>query len=325
MSKQSESVRNQIILTLVDGKFHSGEELGESLGITRAAISKYMKSLQSLGLDIYSVTGKGYRLATPLELLDQEVIQSLRQHSQDTPLEVLNIVDSTNQFLKQKIGGLRTGHACVAEAQTAGRGRHGRNWISPFGANLYYSMYWRFDGGYQALSGLSLVVGVAIANSLNLLGVADVQLKWPNDVYVYGRKLAGVLVEVEGQIGGHCDCVMGIGINVAMPKDVNGITQPWIDLEEILGERIDRNRLCAVLADELITVLQQFEREQLTPFIQRWCELDCFRMRPIHLINGKQTISGIGRGIDKTGALLLEQNGQIKPYVGGEISVRSAE
>lgn len=323
MSRGADHSRTQILRTLCDGQFHSGEILGQSLGLSRAAVSKHIKALGKLGLDIFSVSGKGYRLASPIQLLAEEQIRATIPGFK-APIEVLNVIDSTNQYLKDKLDGVTNGHTCLAEAQTAGRGRHGRKWVSPYGASLYLSMAWTFSGGYQAIGGLSLAIGVAIANSLNKIGVSDTQLKWPNDVYLQGKKLAGVLIEVEGQMGSSCDCVIGIGVNLGMPEQVEEIDQPWIDVTRATGQSVERNLFAALLINALTEVLEQFEQQGLGPFVEQWQGRDLYKGKSIRLLMGKNEIVGSNRGIDETGALLLEQEGQVKAYYGGEISVRSA-
>ena len=323
MSKRSEWVRNQILTELADGAFHSGETLGEKLSVSRAAVSNHIKALNELGLDIFSVTGKGYKLSRQIDFLNAEKISELLHDDALANIEVLNVIGSTNQHLKDRISELNRGHVCLAEAQTAGRGRHGRKWVSPYGANLYLSMYWPFEGGYQAVNGLSLAIGVAIAEALQRLEVPDVKLKWPNDVYIGKRKLAGVLIEVEGQIGGACDCIVGIGLNVDM-QDQDEIDQPWTDLSRTTGERVDRNQLAAELIISLNQSIRQFEMGGLADFQSRWYQFDLYRDVAINLLIGDSVQSGICRGIDANGGLLLEKDGNVRPYYGGEISVRPA-
>jgi BirA family biotin operon repressor/biotin-[acetyl-CoA-carboxylase] ligase len=324
MSKHSDQTKTQIVTRLAEGKFCSGEALGAEIGISRAAVSKHIKALTDLGLDIFSVTGKGYKLAQPIQLLNHNKICDCRSINSPPELEVLNVIDSTNRYLKEKISELNNGHACIAEAQTAGRGRHGRVWVSPFGSSLYLSLYWSFAGGYQSVGGLSLCIGVAVVNALKELGVAEIQLKWPNDIYANGKKLAGVLIEAEGQMDGECKCIIGIGLNVALPKNINGIDQPWIDLAQITSNVVDRNKLVALLLDELIFTLNKFEQEGLKPFVNTWRSLDIYNNKFVQLIVGKKVIVGICRGIDDSGALLLEKDGHCHAYHGGEISVRPA-
>lgn len=324
MSRDSELVRGKLVAQLADGDFHSGELLGEYLGISRAAISKHIKALMELGLDVFSVSGKGYRLAKPLNLLNKVAIESSVLHSDIASIEVVNVIDSTNQYIKQNIAKLENGHLCLAEAQTAGKGRHGRKWVSPYGASLYMSMYWSFSAGYQAVNGVSLVIGLSIIKALNKLGIKDAGLKWPNDVYVQDRKLAGVLIEVEGQMGAACDCVIGVGLNVQLPEKQLEIDQPWIDLQTAAGQSIDRNALCVALINEMIDDLLCFENNGLESFLSLWHQHNIYQNKPVKLLAGTQTIVGINKGVNDSGALLIESDGIIKAYHGGEISVRPA-
>ncbi|MCZ3385368.1 bifunctional biotin--[acetyl-CoA-carboxylase] ligase/biotin operon repressor BirA [Kosakonia sp. SOY2] len=311
-----------LISILADGEFHSGEQLGERLGMSRAAINKHIQTLRDWGIDVFTVPGKGYSLPEPIQLLDEALISS--QVAQGS-VAVLPVIDSTNQYLLDRLSDLRSGDACVAEYQQAGRGRRGRKWVSPFGANLYISMYWRLEQGPAAAIGLSLVIGIVMAEVLRDLGAEQVRVKWPNDLYLQDRKLAGILVELTGKTGDAAQIVIGAGVNLVMRKtQAEDISQSWINLQEA-GVRIDRNQLASRLIIELRTALQQFEQEGLMPFLSRWEVLDNFINRPVKLIIGEKEIFGISRGIDSQGALLLEQDGVIKPWVGGEISLRSAE
>ena len=214
-----------------------------------------------------------------------------------------------------RIGQLESGDACVAEYQQAGRGRRGRKWFSPFGANLYLSMFWRLEQGPAAAIGLSLVIGIVMAGVLRDLGADKVRVKWPNDLY---------LVELTGKTGDAAQIVIGAGINMAMRRvEESVVNQGWINLQEA-GINIDRNTLAARLIRELRAALVLFEQEGLTPYLPRWKTLDNFINRPVKLIIGDKEIFGVSRGIDAQGALLLEQDGVIKPWMGGEISLRSA-
>jgi BirA family biotin operon repressor/biotin-[acetyl-CoA-carboxylase] ligase len=312
----------KIISLLADGEFHSGEQLGESLGMSRAAINKHVQTIREWGLDVFTVPGKGYSLPAPINLLDAERILGLLE---DKRVTVLPVVDSTNQYLLDRLAELTSGDACIAEYQQAGRGRRGRQWISPFGANLYLSMFWRLEQGPAAAMGLSLVIGIVMAEVLQRLGAEQVRVKWPNDLYLNDRKLAGILVELTGKTGDAAQLVLGAGINMAMREtNASQIDQRWINLQEA-GITIDRNELAAKLLNELRNSLRQFEIDGLTPFISRWRKLDNFIDRPVKLLIGEQQVFGIARGIDQQGALLLEQEGVIKPFIGGEISLRSAE
>lgn len=313
------SIPLKLVEILSDGEFHSGEQLGESLGMSRAAINKHIQTLKTWGLDIYTVTGKGYSLPAPMQLLNEEAI--LAQLHQPN-LAIIPVIDSTNQYLLARMNELQSGDACIAEYQQAGRGRRGRQWFSPFGANLYLSMYWRLEQGPAAAMGLSLVIGIVIAETLQQLGAQDVRVKWPNDLYLQDRKLAGILVELTGKTGDAAQIVMGAGINLAMRgADATQINQGWINLQEA-GIAINRNDLAAKLINSLREALPIFERDGLAPFTERWKALDNFFNRPVKLLIGEREIHGIARGIDKQGGLLLEQDGEVKSWVGGEISLR---
>lgn len=308
-----------LVSILADGEFHSGEQLGVKLGMSRAAINKHIQTIRDWGVDIFTVPGKGYSLPSPIQLLDEEEILAALPEGR---VSVLPVIDSTNQYLLDRISQLTSGDACVAEYQQAGRGRRGRKWFSPFGANLYLSMYWKLDQGPAAAMGLSLVIGIVMAEVLQKLGAEDVRVKWPNDLYLKDRKLAGILVELTGKTGDAAQLVIGAGINLKMREPAaDSIDQGWINLQEA-GVNIDRNQLTATLLQELRSALRQFEVEGLPPFITRWRRLDNFLDRPVKLLIGEQEIHGIERGIDQQGALLLEQDGIIKPFIGGEISLR---
>jgi len=309
----------KLVSLLADGEFHSGEQLGETLGMSRAAINKHIQTLKSWGLEVYTVTGKGYSLPAAIELLNESAILS---HLSQSGLAVIPVIDSTNQYLLDRMDQLPSGFACIAEYQQAGRGRRGRKWFSPFGANLYMSMYWRLEQGPAAAMGLSLVIGIVMAEVIQSLGATDVRVKWPNDLYLHDRKLAGILVELTGKTGDAAHIVMGAGINLRMrSENATEINQEWINLEEA-GVAINRNELAAKVINSLREALPVFERDGLAPFIERWGRLDNFINRPVKLLIGEREVHGIARGIDKQGGLLLEQEGEIKSWVGGEISLR---
>lgn len=317
---------NTIPLTLIgilaDGEFHSGEQLGERLGMSRAAINKHIQTLRDWGVDVFTVPGKGYSLPEPIQLLNEALIRSQVVQGK---VAVLPVIDSTNQYLLDRLAELQSGDACVAEYQQAGRGRRGRRWFSPFGANLYLSMFWRLEQGPAAAVGLSLVIGIIMAEVLQDLGAKDVRVKWPNDLYLKDRKLAGILVELTGKTGDAAQIVIGAGLNMVM-RNVQSevVNQAWTNLQEA-GVKIDRNILAVRLIKDLRTALTLFEQEGLAPFLSRWEKLDNFINRPVKLLIGEKEVYGTSRGIDAQGALLLEQDGVIKPWVGGEISLRSAE
>ncbi|QIZ52833.1 bifunctional biotin--[acetyl-CoA-carboxylase] ligase/biotin operon repressor BirA [Dickeya zeae] len=309
----------KLISILSDGEFYSGEYLGELMGMSRAAINKHIQTIREWGLDIYTVTGKGYAFSSPIQLLDADEICS---KISDGNIAVLPVIDSTNQYLLDRLDSISSGDACIAEYQQAGRGRRGRQWFSPFGSNLYLSLYWRLEQGPAAAVGVSLVIGIVMAEVLHQLGADGVRVKWPNDLYLNDRKLAGILVELNGRTGDAAHLVIGAGINLRMNSSgSNVINQGWINLQEARID-IDRNSLAVKLITELRTALAVYEQQGLAPFISRWSSLDNFYNRTVKLIVGNREIVGVDKGIDSQGALLLEQDGEIRSYIGGEISLR---
>jgi BirA family biotin operon repressor/biotin-[acetyl-CoA-carboxylase] ligase len=322
----------QILELLADGAFHSGEELAALAGVSRTAVWKRLRrTIDELGVDIEAVRGRGYRLLHPLEMLDGERIGEWSQREgleQASRLEIHAVIDSTNRRLMDEgVRGAPSGSICLAEYQTDGRGRRGRNWVSPFGGNLYLSMLYRTPAGPAALGGLSMAAGLAVAEGLRGAGADEVGLKWPNDLLWRGRKLGGLLVEVAGEQGGPCRAVIGLGLNLRMSgKGGDAIDQPWVDLEEILGQAMPpRNLLAARLIAALKEMAKGFDRGGLASWLDRWQQFDLFRDREVVILLGERRERGICRGIDERGALLLEQRGNLTPFHGGEVSLRGGE
>lgn len=320
------SIPLQLVTILADAQVHSGQLLGDRLGMTRAGINKHIKTLRSWGIDVQTVAGKGYKLPCSLNLLNNDTI---KQYVKGSNIIVEPVIDSTNQYMLERISHLSSGDTCLAEYQSAGRGRRGRQWISPFGCNLYLSMYWKLDQGPAAAVGLSLVVGIIIAETLNKLSKGKVKVKWPNDLYLNDKKVAGILVELTGKTGDAAHIIIGIGINIGMGKNnvenKEAINQEWASLADEI-ENVERNALSANIINALKEALILFEKEGLSPFIERWFELDNFLGRFVKLLIGDEIITGLEKGINQQGALLLQQeNGVIIPYIGGEISLRPNE
>lgn len=320
------AIREQLIKRLVKGEFLSGQALGEELGVSRAAISKHIAALQEIGFDIFSVTGKGYRLANPIELLDETRIEKhLLDQNMATKVEVHNLIDSTNSYLMRRLPNQNVpGQVCIAEYQSAGRGRRGRQWISPFGSHIYLSMYWYLEQGMSAAMGLSVVAALAVSDAIKSLYNVDVELKWPNDIYFNGVKLAGILIDLEGQAMEPCHCVIGIGLNIKMPEQSAALVdQPWIDLSTALDTEVDRNMLTANIISALLTRLKTHNETGINTMIAQWQSQDFYFNKPVALITGEKITRGISRGINAQGALMLEVNGQVGPVYGGEVSLRS--
>lgn len=311
-----------LLRLLQDGQFHSGEELGAAVGVSRAAIWKRLQALEAeFDLQIHKVRGRGYRLEAPLSLLDNDSLCA----SSTYPITLLQQVDSTNaQAMRHLASGAVPPFLVIAEQQTAGRGRRGRSWASPFGENLYYSLVLRVSGGMRQLEGLSLVVGLALLQALRDAGVADAGLKWPNDLLVGGRKIAGILLELSGDPADVCHVVIGIGVNINMRVTPQGevIDQPWTSLRQVLGEQVDRNVFVAGLNRQLERYLQLHQVQGFAALREQWEANHLWQGRVVVLAAGAQTIQGRVLGVDDTGALRLQIDGQEKVFSGGELSLR---
>lgn len=313
---------------LSDGHFHSGTELGEKLGISRTAIWKHIKVLETdYALDVQAVQGKGYRLSKAIELLDeQKIVAGLAESAKAllAALEIKTVLDSTNYFLMQQdLEQYGVGQVVLAEMQTAGRGRRGKIWVSPFAQNIYLSLLWGFDNASLNLSGVSLAIGVAVVSALKKMGVDGLTLKWPNDIYWQGRKLGGILLELKGEAGGPCTMVVGLGLNVNMSRQAaSDIDQAWIDLNTICHQPLSRNSLVSELLSELLAAMQLYAQLGLKPFIAQWQQSDMLKDKPVTLLLPQQQRAGIARGIDEQGALLFESEGKIEAVYAGEVSLR---
>ncbi|TCV81001.1 MULTISPECIES: bifunctional biotin--[acetyl-CoA-carboxylase] ligase/biotin operon repressor BirA [Methylomonas] len=320
----------QLLHALADGRFHSGTELAGLLGISRSAVWKQLSALSEFGIELLAVSGKGYRLQHPLQLLDKQQIDR-HLESRVRPLlgelEIHDQIHSTNtHLLEMARQGVDNGSVCLAERQTAGKGRRGRNWVSPFGHNIYLSILWRFQGGPAAIAGLSLAMGVAVIRALRGFGISDVGLKWPNDIYWRQRKLAGILIEVSGESSGPCHAVMGLGLNVYLPAhEGEGIEQDWVDLHDILAESIHgkRNWLVGELLNQLLPVLAEYEMRALGHYLEEWRRYDCMQGKQVDIFMHEQVFSGVVAGIDDHGLLLLKlADGHIRAFASGEVSFR---
>ena len=311
-----------LLKLLKDGRFHSGEALGAALGVSRSAVWKQLQHLEAeLNLPIHKVRGKGYQLASPLVFLTAEDI-ALNAPSLVWPIHISDSIDSTNAEALRLVGaGCEAPFLVLAEQQTAGRGRRGRKWVSPFAQNVYYSLVLRIESGLRQLEGLSLVVGLAVMQALRESGVQGAALKWPNDVLVGQKKIAGILLELVGDPADICHVVLGIGINVNMQR-ADDVDQQWTSLQLQTGSPVDRNALVARLGLQLQDYL---ERHRLGGFIalqEEWEQNHAWQGRPVSLIAGAHQIDGVVLGVDHQGALRLSVDGVEKIYSGGELSLR---
>jgi len=313
-----------ILQVLADGQFHSGEVLAKHLGVTRAAVWKKVHALEKFGLAVFRVPGKGYRLADPLQLLDSAAIAEALSsdiRARFRAITVLDVVDSTNTWISTRDNDPEV---CFAEFQSAGRGRRGRNWISPFGANLYMSLTWRFDEWPPGFTALGMVTAIAAVRALDSLGLTDVRIKWPNDLVAADRKLGGVLIDIQGEPPGATRAVIGLGLNVRMPAAAAAqIDQPWMDLTTLCdGNPPDRNALAARLIEALCIALEDFSAQGFAAFAEDWQHLDLVAGKAVALHSHEQTVTGVAAGVDEQGALLLRTPHGIKRFVSGDLSLR---
>ena len=326
LSKNPLQQLRPVLNLLADGEVHSGESLGAALGVSRAAVWKQLQKLEPYGLALETVKGRGYRLSGGLCLLSREkILSALAAPDLLHELLVCDQVDSTNaRVLEMLEQGRGHGVAMLAEQQSAGRGRRGRSWVSPFAGGIHLSLGWQFSGGVQLLEGLSLAVGVALARALAKFEVPDVRLKWPNDVWCGGRKLAGVLLELSGDLTDRCAVVVGIGLNVNLRGETAAdIDQPWTDLSRVTPG-IERNQLAVAMLDELLPLLQGYPECGFAAYREEWQRLDQFAGRQVCLRSAQQEWCGLACGVDPSGALLLEVEGERRRFHGGELSLREA-
>jgi BirA family biotin operon repressor/biotin-[acetyl-CoA-carboxylase] ligase len=318
-----------ILQLLADGRFHSGEELAAQSGVTRSSVWKKIQSLKALSLlEIQAVSGRGYRIPGGIDVLDQPQIVSQLQDNGVAieKLEVFHSVDSTSQFLITRRDEHRSGiECCLAEMQTAGRGRRGRSWVSPYGKNIYLSVARWMNRPMFALSGLSLVIGIAVATALEKLQMHGVSLKWPNDLHLNEKKFAGILVELQGEVEGPVRVIIGLGLNIQLAADSRQqIEQPVTDLASHFKILPSRNLLAARIIAEMTGMLARFETEGLEPFVEQWNRYDLYRDQAVSLLRANDQVDGIYRGIDAAGELLLENRQGIIAYNAGEVSLRKS-
>ena len=314
-----------ILRLLSDGKFHSGEDIAQHFGISRASVWNALQHAESLGVKVFSVRGRGYKLPNAVTLLDQAaILKAIGAEHPDLLLEVHDHLPSTNSYLMQNIHTHHHGTCIATNLQTQGRGRRGRSWYAGLGSSLTFSLLWRFQCGASALSGLSLAVGIALIRCLHAMGFTQAQLKWPNDVLMNEEKLAGILIELQGDMEGASTAVIGIGINLKLPDNKQQhIDQPATDLASGASQAIDPNVLLASLLKHLHQVLHVFEENGFAHFSHEWTQHHVYHQKPVRLMmpDGKEN-HGQVRGITEDGSLLLETSSGLQRLISGEISLR---
>lgn len=307
--------------------FRSGEEIARELDISRASVWQALQDVDRHGIKLFRLPGRGYRLAEPLHWLDVEVIQAaLGDKASLIDLEVVETAVSSNSILMHKAAlGAEHGSCLAVELQTGGRGRRGRAWHASLGGSLTFSLLWRFNQGASYLSGLSLAVGVALMRALHQAGISSARLKWPNDVLHENRKLAGILIELQGDMLGPSAAVIGIGLNVKLSDQAReNIDQAAIDLASLAADLPSRNQLLALILDHLSDVLQQFETQGFVALREEWSRHHAYHQQPVRmLMPDGSTHHGIVSGVADDGALLVRDQDGERRFTSGEVSMRS--
>lgn len=309
---------------LSDTCYHDGTSIGNRLNITRAAVWKVIKKLEGYGVDLESSKGKGYRLTAPLHLLNIKKIKSLLIRP-SVQVELLEKTESTNDYLKKLMVGNKSIKVCIAELQTHGKGRLNRQWHSPFGKNIYLSLLYPFQMDISELSGLSLVVALALCHAIeSTTALTDsIAIKWPNDLVIKQNKIGGTLIEIQAESHGSCQTIIGIGLNVNMHiANKKQINQPWSSLLKATNTHQERNLLCAAIINNLIDYLERFSKFGLNNFTDEWKTKDSLYAQAIEVMSGQLKFSGIGAGINNQGHLLIKMNdGTIKAFGSGDTTL----
>ena len=316
-----------------DGKFHSGEAIAKHFNVSLVSIWQAIAEAEKLGVEIFSLTGKGYSLSHSVQFIDEDKVkQSIGEMASWFNIKVFDVVDSTNNFLMQEAPKGYPHASCVAtNIQTSGKGRRGRQWQSSLGENLTFSFLWRFTKGAAALSGLSLAVGVSLIRSLKKINVKQALLKWPNDILVKNdeeyKKLAGILIELQGDMDGQSAAIIGVGINLKLSKNqLAKIDQPAIGINQCIDDEVDSNQFLGVIIKDLTEVLAKFESNSFESFKDEWQSYDAFQDQSISITSSNSSIiSGKERGVNDTGSLEVITEDGIKTFSSGEVTIRKSE
>jgi BirA family biotin operon repressor/biotin-[acetyl-CoA-carboxylase] ligase len=320
-------MKTKVLITrLNDGRVHSGQSLAIEFGVSRTAVWNLVRRALKEGFDIQTVRGRGYQLTSLVDFLNKEtILQNLgAANSRPLTLSVVDEIDSTNaEVMRMLARGELATPVVTAETQTAGRGRRGQPWTSPTGENIYLSVGLSLPGGFSKVDGLSLVLGVAVAEVLEKLGAAPVGLKWPNDIFIDGVKVAGILVELQGELQeGVVHAIVGLGLNVHMTKTAD-IDQSWTSLALARPQlNWSRNVLVSSLIAGIIDASDKFQRVGFAGFRESWQSRDEFFNRELMARDGER--KGIGQGIDSTGNYVLRTNEGEFAVRSGDISLRAA-
>jgi len=317
----------QALRRLADGRFHSGEEMARSLNRSRATLSEALKRAPEMGIELFSIPGKGYRVAEPIDFLDAAAIaRALEARAPRVHLEVVDEIESTStRLLEMASAGAPSGTCLAAEWQSSGRGRRGRAWVSRLGGSLTFSLLWRFDRGAGHLGGLSLAVGEAVARALSICGARRVQVKWPNDVVVDLRKLAGILVETSGEMQGPSVAVIGVGVNYRLSERVlDRIDQPVSDVWQSVETPPPRSDVLVEMLVALCAALDAFDRDGFAASRDAWRSLHAYQGRRVRVSAGREAaFDAEVIDVAPDGALLVKTaDGRVLPLASAEITLR---
>jgi BirA family biotin operon repressor/biotin-[acetyl-CoA-carboxylase] ligase len=323
----------RVFAELGDGQFHSGEDLAKSLGVTRSAVWKAANALRDLGTPMEAVRNRGYKLPGASEPLASARIRELLPAGVDERLSRLDVAWSTastnTELIERPYPAQGRSEVLLAEFQTAGRGRRGRTWLAPPGGAVCLSLSWTFPQVPRDAGSLSLAIGVSVLRALETLGVANVRLKWPNDVLIADKKLGGILIELRAEAAGAACVVVGVGLNVALGGEllekIAATGLQAIDLASVAAPPVSRNALAARLVEKCIAGLLEFEQQGLRPFVSQWRDADALRGRQLAVHSGEEVVRGLARGIDLSGALLVETPQGLQKFYSGEVTVRPAD
>lgn len=314
-----------LLQILSDGKYHAGSILGKKLNLTREAIWELITQIKKLGVNIQAKTNLGYCIPGGLELLDKKIIHKHTKNFSLNKIATFDVLPSTNSYLAELIKDKKNNvQVCLAEQQTAGRGRLGRAWVSPFAQNIYLSLAWQFSCGPHGLNGLSLVVAIAIVEALVKYGITNgLSIKWPNDILWEKRKLAGILIDLFGETNYSYNTIIGVGLNVNMSKKIGRkIDIPWCDIAQITHTVPKRNQLIGLLLKQLLYTLNVYQNSGLLPFMKKWQKLDAIYGKQVDLYTPNQKFFGTACGINNEGHFLLKDiNDQILTFASGEVSL----
>lgn len=318
------NVRESALKTLAgaNGKFVSGAQLADKIGVSRNAVWKAVKSLENEGFAIEAVSGKGYRISPENNVLSAEIISAGLKTQRR--LVVLSETDSTNNYAKELASdGAAHGTAVIADSQTAGKGRLGRSFFSPPGTGLYLSVIIRPDISLETAQLITSCAAVAAAEAVEELCGRDVSVKWVNDLYMNGRKICGILTEASLSLETKSldYAVIGIGINVLSVKNIfeQELNDIAASVEDETGVKINRNTLCSVLLNRLDERLADIESRS---FLEDYRRREILTGNVITANAGGEKVTGTAIGIDDNASLIIQlPDGSVRALSSGEASL----